>query len=75
MFSLLPLRILYFPCYVEVSLDFELEHIFQKKKNRRFFKTCRMDKLILFLSASVLLLDLLTILIQHFVIQYPQSKK
>ena len=74
MFSLLPLRILYFPCYGEVSLDFELERIFQKKI-RRFFKTCRMDKLILFLSASVLLLDLLTILIQHFVIQYPQSKK
>ena len=36
MFSLLPLRILYFPCYVEVSLDFELERIFQKKNPKIF---------------------------------------
>ena len=29
MFSLLPLRILYFPYYIEVSLDIKLEGIFQ----------------------------------------------
>ena len=32
MFSLLPLRLLCFPCYVEVSLDFKLEHILKQKK-------------------------------------------
>ena len=37
MFSLLPLTILYFSCYAEVSLDFELERI--EKKNQIFFKT------------------------------------
>ena len=35
MFSLLPVRIFCFPCYVEVSLDFKLEHI---KKKQIFFK-------------------------------------
>ena len=37
MFSLLSLRILYFPCYVEVSLDSKLERIFKKKKNLEDF--------------------------------------
>ena len=36
MFSFLPLRILYAPCYFEVSLDFKLKRI--KKKTQRFFK-------------------------------------
>ena len=30
MFSFLPLTILYFPCYVQVSLDFKLELILKK---------------------------------------------
>ena len=36
MFYLLPQRILYFPCYVKVSLDFKLERI--KKPSQRFYK-------------------------------------
>ena len=35
MFSFLPLRILYVPCYFEVSLDFKLKRI--KKKNPKDF--------------------------------------
>ena len=40
MFPLLFLRVPYFPCYVEVSLDSKLERIFSKKKrnSRRFFE-------------------------------------
>ena len=69
MFSLLPLRILYFPCYVEVSLDFKLERIFKKKFPKIFQSIlCRMDKWNLFLSTNVLLFDVLTILIHHFVL-------
>ena len=30
MFSLLSLRVLYFPCYSEVTLDSKLEHILKK---------------------------------------------
>ena len=33
-----PVRVLYFPCYVEVSLDSKLQRIFSKKNSRRFFK-------------------------------------
>ena len=67
MYSLLPLRILYFPCYVEVSLDFKLERIFKKKFPKIFQSIlCRMDKWNLFLSTNVLLFDVLTILIHHF---------
>ena len=69
MYSLLPLRILYFPCYVEVSLDFKLERIFKKKFPKIFQSIlCRMDKWNLFLSTYVLLFDILTILIHHFVL-------
>ena len=69
MYSLLPLRILYFPCYVEVSLDFKLERIFKKKFPKIFQSIlCRMDKWNLFLSTNVLLFDVLTILIHHFVL-------
>ena len=35
--SLLPLQILYFPCYVELSLDFKLERILKKKKSQRSY--------------------------------------
>ena len=67
MYSLLPLRILYFPCYVEVSLDFKLERIFKKKFPKIFQSIlCRMDKWNLFLRTYVLLFDVLTILIHHF---------
>ena len=39
MFYLLPLRILYFPSYVEVSMNSKLEHVKKKKKkSQRFFK-------------------------------------
>ena len=38
MFSLLPLRVLYFLCYVEVSLDSKLEPIFLKKSPEDIFK-------------------------------------
>ena len=69
MYSLLPLRILYFPCYVEVSLDFKLERIFKKKFPKIFQSIlCRMDKWNLFLSTYVLLFDVLSILIHHFVL-------
>ena len=37
MFSLLPFRILCFPCYVEVSLHFKLERILKKNNSHRFF--------------------------------------
>ena len=37
MFSFLALRILYFPCYAELSLDFKLERIKKKKKNPEDF--------------------------------------
>ena len=62
MFSILPLRILYFPCYVEVSLDSKLER--NKKKFPKTFQSMlsRMDKLDLFLNTNVLLFDVLTIL-------------
>ena len=62
MFSILPPRILYFPCYVEVSLDSKLER--NKKKFPKAFQSMlsRMDKLDLFLNTNVLLLDVLTIL-------------
>ena len=38
MFSLLLLRILHFPYYVEVSLDFKLKRIFKKKIPKDFLK-------------------------------------
>ena len=62
MFSILPLRILYFPCYVEVSLDSKLER--NKKNFPKTFQSMlsRMDKLDLFLNTNVLLFDVLTIL-------------
>ena len=68
MFSLLPPRILFFSCYVEVSLDFKLERIF--KKVPKIFQSilCRMDKWNLFLSTNLLLFDILIILIHHFVL-------
>ena len=70
MFSLLSLRILYFPCYVEVSLDSKLERIFKKKKISKIFQSmlCGMDKCNVFLSTNVLLFDVLTILIHHFML-------
>ena len=35
MFFLLPLGVLHFPCYVEVSLDSKLERIFSTKKKKK----------------------------------------
>ena len=66
MFYLLPQRILYFPCYVEVSLDFKLERI--KKNFPKVLQSilCWMNKLDLFLSRNVPLFVALTILIHHF---------
>ena len=68
MFSLLPLRVLYFPCNVEVSLDSKLERI--KKKIPKIFQSIlyRMDKWNLFLSTNVLLFDVFNILIHHFML-------
>ena len=37
MFSLLPLRVLYFSCYVKVFLNFKLERLFLKKKIPKYF--------------------------------------
>ena len=71
MFSLLPQRVLHFPCYVEVYLDSKLERIFHAKiKIPKIFQSilCRMDKCNLFLSTHVLLFYALTILILHFVL-------
>ena len=71
MFSLLPLKILYFPCYVEKSLDFKLERIFLKKFPRIFQSIlCRMNKWNLCLSTNVLLFDDLTILVHNFVLHF-----
>ena len=72
-FSILPLRILYFPCYVKVFLDFKLERIFFLLKNGKIQKIfqsilCQMDKWNLFLITNVLLFDAVTILIHHFVL-------
>ena len=77
MFSLLPQRILYFPYYIKVSVDFKLERIF-KKKSKRFFILCRMEKLDLLWGTNVLLFDVLTISIGHFVLFFSilsQKKK
>ena len=74
MFPFLSLRILYFPCYFEVSLDFILEHIFSKKEKKNRFPEifqsilCRMDKYTFFLSAGLLLFYVITILTRHFVL-------
>ena len=74
MFCLLPLRVLHFLCYVEVSLDSKLERIFskktKKKKIAKIFQStlCRMDKCSLFLSTNILLFDVVTILIHYFVL-------
>ena len=71
MFSLLPLRILYFPCYFEVSLNFKLERtFFFFKKIPNIFQSifCRMDKWNLFLSTYILLINVLIFLIHHFVL-------
>ena len=63
LFFLFPLRILYFPCYVEVSWIFPCI-------------LCWMDKWNFFLSTNEFLFDVLTILIHYFaILQYPQSKK
>ena len=63
LFSLLFLRILYFPCYVRTSLKI------LKKFPRIFLRIlCRMDKWNLFLSTNVLSFDVLTILIHHLVL-------
>ena len=66
MLSLLLLRILYSPCYIEVSMNLKLERI-QKKKFSKFFQIILWwtDKLDLFLSTNVLLFDVLTISIHH----------
>ena len=76
MFSLLPLRLLYFLCYVEVYLNSKLKRKFSKnndnnnsKKIPKNFKSilCQMDKCNLFLSTNVLLFDFFTISIHRFV--------
>ena len=74
MFSLLPLRVLYFLCYVKVFLNSKLERISppQKKESRRFFKAYCVR------WTNVLLFDVLTILIHHFVLFFnilSQKKK
>ena len=69
-FFLLPLKVLYFACYVEVPLHSKLKHVFLKKISPKIFQSvlCRMDKWNLFLSINVFLFDVLTILIRHFVL-------
>ena len=60
------------PSYVEVSMNSKSERIFSKKKKkfRKIFQSilCRMKKYNLVLSTNVLLYDVLTILIHHFVL-------
>ena len=55
-----------------VFLNFKLERMFKKKRKKiqKIFQSifCRMDKLDLFVSANVLLFDVLTIWIHHFVL-------
>ena len=62
-----PLRILCFPHYVELSLGFKLELI-----KKVFFQStlCRMDKWNLLLITNVLLFDVISILIHHFVLLF-----
>ena len=59
-----------FPLLRWIILDFELERIF--KKIPKIFQSilCRMDKWNLFLSTIILLFDVLTILMQHFVLLF-----
>ena len=67
MFSLLPLTILYFSCYAEVSLDFELERI--EKKIKYFSKHIVSDgQMELILKQKCTFIWCLTILIHHFVL-------
>ena len=77
MIPLLPLRVLYFPFYVEVFLDSKLERIFSttKKKFPKIFRIilCLMDKCNLFLSTSILLFDVLTILVHYFLLFFNSS--
>ena len=79
MFPLLPLRVSYFSCYAEVSLNSKLEcSLFKKrkkKKKKKFPKIfqsilSRMDKCNLFLSTNVLLFYVLTILIHYFALLF-----
>ena len=74
MLPLLSLRVSYFPCYIEASLDSKLEHIFfqkekktKKKKFPNIFQSIlfQMDKCNLFLSTNILLFYVLIILIHH----------
>ena len=77
MIPLLPLRVLYFPFYVEVSLDSKSERIFSTKKKKfpKIFRSilCLMDKCNLFLSTSILLFDVLTILVHYFLLFFNSS--
>ena len=77
MIPLLPLRVLYFPFYVEVFLDSKSERIFSttKKKFPKIFRIilCLMDKCNLFLSTSILLFDVLTILVHYFLLFFNSS--
>ena len=81
MIPLLPLRVLYFPFYVEVSLDSKSERIFStKKKKKKFPKIfqsilCLMDKCNLLLSTSILLFDVLSILIHYFLLFFNISSQ
>ena len=87
MLPLLSLRVSYFPCYIEASLDSKLEHIFfqkekktKKKKSPKIFQSIlfQMDKYNLFLSTNILLFYVLIILIHHFVLFFSilsQKKK
>ena len=60
------------PSYFELSMNSKSERIFSKKKKqfRKIFQSilCRMKKYNLVLSTNVLLYDVLTILIHHFVL-------
>ena len=71
MFSFLPLRVLYFPCYVEVSLNSKLEPIF-KKENPKIFKAYCVGWINcnLLLSTNVLFFDVHTNLIHRFVLLF-----
>ena len=82
MFPLLSLRVSYFPCHVEVSLDSKLERIFSKKKKKKEVPE-DFSKHIVSNGQIQLILNhkyTFTLCSYHFntpfsvILQYPQSK-